>query len=199
MKHIDPWIIHWVDFTDYYKVCDSLAMRGATYALVYFDSNKSPSKRQLPSEFEECVYIGKSANNYFDTQGKVFGGKVRSHIHKRMTSHFGALTRINGGDSSHKSIKEVYGVLGNSDISNPNYGKRLMLCLMIPPPDVPDAAVPRWCLTQEQIQLYSYEMNFNHTTLGNMDTNGPKDKDKYLSYTMKNSPRPAVDLMDFCE
>jgi hypothetical protein len=180
INKIEPYIVHWDYFTNYHKHCDNIAMRGGTYAFVFNETK--PDKFELPCEFEQCVYIGKSAGYYYDAQNG-HKGKVRSHIHKRMTKHHKPLIEGVGCETSHSAIIKEYGY--GVDVMNGNgTGLPMWLCLLIPRPDVPDETVSRWAYTQEQIQLYQYEMNFGHCTLGNMDTKENKDPTSYSTYRM---------------
>jgi|TARA_R110000796_G_C14338495_1_gene410036 hypothetical protein len=188
---IEPYIIYWDYFTNYPKNCDNIAMRGATYALVF--NKTKPDKFKLPCEYEQCVYIGKSAGYYYDKQNG-YKGKVRSHVHKRMTNHHKPLITGEGGDSSHKAIIEEYGY-GEAAINGIVTGLPLWLCLLIPRPDVPDETISRWTLTQEQIQLYQYEINFGHCTLGNMDTKENKDPESYSSYRMSDLKETNLEVL----
>ena len=188
---IEPHIIHWDYFTKYYKYCDSLALRGATYAFVFNETK--PNKWEHPCEFEQCVYVGKSVGYYYDAQNG-FRGRIRSHIHKRMTRHHKPLTSGYGGDSSHNAIIENYGY-GDDVLNGNGTGLPMWLCLLIPRPDVLDETIARWALTQEQIQLYNYEMNFGHCTLGNMDTKENKDPESYSTYRMTDIKE--TNLMEF--
>ena len=177
---IEPHIVHWDYFTNYYKHCDTLAMRGGTYAFVFNETK--PAVWEMPCEFKQCVYIGKSAGYYYDAQNG-HKGKVRSHIHKRMTKHHKPLVEGVGCETSHSAIIEEYGY-GVDAMNGTVTGLPMWLCLLIPRPDVPDETISRWAYTQEQIQLYQYEMNFGHCTLGNMDTKENKDPESYSSYRM---------------
>ena len=177
---IEPYIIHWDYFTKYFNHCDNLALRGGAYAFVF--NKTKPNKFELPCEFEQCVYVGKSAGFYYDKQNS-YKGKLRSHIHKRMTTHHKPLITGLGGDTSHNAIIEEYGY-GVDVINGTTTGLPMWLCLLIPRPDVPDETVSRWAYTQEQKQLFNYEMNFGHCTLGNMDTKENKDPESYSTYRM---------------
>jgi hypothetical protein len=177
---IEPHIIHWDYFTNYFKHCDTLAMRGGTYAFVFNETK--PNKWQMPCEFKQCVYIGKSAGYYYDAQNR-HKGKVRSHMHKRMTTHHKPLIEGVGCETSHSAIIKEYGY-GKDAIDGICTGLPMWLCLLIPRPDVPDETISRWAYTQEQIQLYQYEMNFGHCTLGNMDTKENKNPESYSTYRM---------------
>jgi len=180
--HLQPYKIYWMPFLDYYKHCDKLAMSGACYSFVFNDT--MPTDYQQPYEFEQCVYVGKSSNNYYDVQNKT-KGKVRSMVHKRMTNHHQPFATGQNAESSHQSIIDVYGY-GEDIISGKNTNLPMWLCLLIPRPDVPVEAIPRWCLTQEQMQLFQYENRWGHCTLGNMDTKGRKNKDSMSSLRMES-------------
>ena len=52
---IEPYKIYWDYFTNYYKHCDTIAMKGACYAMVFNDIK--PTHFQQPYEFKQCVQI----------------------------------------------------------------------------------------------------------------------------------------------
>jgi len=179
---IEPYKIYWDYFTNYYKHCDNLAMTGACYAFVFNETK--PTNFKQPHEFEQCVYVGESAGNYYDLQNG-YKGKVRSHIHKRMTNHHKPLTTGQGAESSHKAIIETYGY-GDHVLNGTFTDLPMWLCLLIPRPDLPETMVKQWAKLQERRQLFKYELEWGHCTLGNMDTGSRKDNDSYSSYRMKS-------------
>lgn len=182
-SYIQPHIIHWDYFSKYHINCDNVGWRGATYALVF--NKEKPLPYQQPYEFEQCVYIGKSADQYYDQQSK-HRGTVRGNLHKRMTKHHGALVSGKTGNiSSYKSIIEVYG-FGKEVVDGTLTGLPMWLCLMIPRPDLDSESVDRWTQLQEQLQLFLYQQKFNRTTLGNMDTKPKRDQNSYSNYRMQS-------------
>ena len=185
--------IHWDYFTNYYNNCDTLAMRGACYAFVF--NKTKPTNFQHPHEFEQCVYVGESAGNYYDLQNG-YKGKVRSHVHKRMTNHHKPLTTGEGGESSHRAIIEIYGH-GDHVLNGTFTDLPMWLCLMLPRPDLPDEMVKSWAKYQERRQLLDYEIKWGHCTLGNMDTGSRKDNDSYSSYRMQAIKDTNLELRGF--
>ena len=182
IKSKEPAQVIWTKFSDYFKVCDTSAMRGGTYAFVFND--KKPKPWELPCEFEQCVYVGESAGSYVDRQrpGRY---KDRSHMHKRMTQHHKPLTTGEGGDTSHQMIIREYGY-GDDMVNGILTGTPLWLCLLIPRPDVPDRAVKAWAQYQERLQIYEYICSFGRSPLGNMDCDAGKSKNpnSYSSITL---------------
>lgn len=176
-----PAQILWVKFSDYYKVCDVSARKGATYGFVF--SEIKPRPYQQPCEFEECVYIGESSGYYMDAQG---GGrsKLRSHVHKRMTHHHKPLTTGVGGDSSHNSIIEHYG-FGDNVVDGTVTGKPLWLGLLIPRDDIPSYAIKSWVQRQERDQIFHYIMKFGRSPLGNKDCDTARNPDSWSTKALE--------------
>jgi len=177
---IEPYKIYWDYFTNYYKHCDNIAMRGACYAMVFNDIK--PTHFQQPYEFQQCVYVGESAGNYYDKQNG-YKGKVRSHVHKRMTNHHKPLTTGQASESSHQAIIDTYGY-GDHALNGTFTNLPMWLCLLIPRPDLPEPMVKQWAKLQERQQLFNYELKWGTCTLGNMDTGSRKDNDSFSSYRM---------------
>lgn len=187
-----PLKCYWMLFTDYYKHCDNLAANGATYGFVF--NEVMPEEYQYPCEFEQCVYIGKSSGNYYDKQGG-HKGKVRSHVHKRMTQHHGPLTKGIGGNTSHQKIVDFYGY--GKDVLNGTYtGLPMWLGLSVPRPDISLDRISRWCLVTEQLQLWNYRDKFGKETLGNSDVSSRVDEDSYSNQRMESIKNS--DLTQFC-
>lgn len=183
MNDLTPHKYHWCLFTDYYKYCDNLVMNGAAYAFVFNETK--PHEYEKPYNFEQCVYIGKSAGNYYDKQNGS-NGKQRSNIHKRMTTHHKPFSTGEGGESSHKAIVEIYGY-GDNMLNGTTTNLPMWLCLILPPKDITPDLIERWCCHQEQEQLLMYQINWNKPTLGNMDTNKSERKvDSYSSVMMQS-------------
>ena len=182
---LSPYKCEWMKFTDYYKHCDQLAFHGATYGFVFNDV--MPKPYQFPCEFEGCVYIGKSAGNYYDKQNG-HKGKTRSHIHKRMTTHHKPLTTGVGAESSHAKIIEVYGY-GDDVLNGTLTNLPMYLGLILPQPDFEkedEQLMNRWAYTIEQMQLLQYRTNFGKETLGNGDALTRKNTESYSQYRMNS-------------
>lgn len=160
--------IHWCYFTDYHKYCDSLTMNtGACYGLVFNETK--PQIYEHPSDFSGCVYIGKSTGCYYDKQSGS-KAKKRSYVHKRMTTHIGALVNNRKKDTSHEKIIEHYGE-GEDVINGTLTGKPCWLGLIIPRPDFEtNNQYIAWAHMAERSEIYSYTRNFNKPPIGNLDS-----------------------------
>jgi len=180
MFNTEPYRVQWTYFTDYYKWCDSFAWRGACYAFVFNDTK--PKEYQQPFQFEECIYIGESAGNYYDKQHG-HKGHYRSLVHKRMTHHLAPLVRGEYVSRGFNLIKEKYGY-GHNVLKGTLTGRPLWLGLLIPNPDIPDYLVKSWVMYEEARQILQYAYNFNKTPLGNTDRDATKDPDSYSSHVM---------------
>ena len=65
-------------------------------------------------------------------------------------------------------------------------GTPLWLCMLIPRPDFPKERIERWAFAIEQDQLLKYELMWDKTTLGNMDTEEQRvDADSFSQTRMK--------------
>ena len=186
--YVDPHIIHWDYYTNYHKNCNTIGLPGGVYGLVF--SETMPKPGQYPSEFETCVYIGKSTGSgedghYIDRKTSL-NSMVTSYMYKRMTHHHKPLMT---GDKTYSKgftqIIEEYGY--GRDVLNGTFtGLPLWLCMLIPPPDLDKERIERWAYVTEQMQLYSFEMMWDKTTLGNMDTQPHKDPNSFSYGRMKD-------------
>jgi hypothetical protein len=179
MFMIDPYKIFWCRFTDYYKHCDNMALRGATYHFVW--NNKQPENYEHPSEFEGCVYVGLSADSYVERNGARF--KPRGHLHKRMTSHHKPLTTgilPKGEEEKYKLFIDSYGY-GDDVLNGVNREIVLWLCLLIPAPNVPDELIRTWVFNQESQSILKYAMKWGYTPLMNIDrkSNNHRKEDSF--------------------
>lgn len=189
--NINPYGIKWCYFDKYYKYCDQYAFKGACYAFVF--SETMPKDYEYPHEFEECVYIGQSSGYYKDKQAG-HKGKMRSLIHKRMTSHHKPLMHNEGCQTHHKMIVQKYGY-GRDVLMGTITNKPLWLGLIIPPPSINDNHIRAWTMYQEAKEILDYTMTWNKTPLGNMDRDTNKDPNSYSSIEMAN----MVTLEEFIE
>lgn len=178
--------VHWIRFTEYYKLADGIGMRGAVYGFVW--SNMKPSPSQYPSDFEECVYIGESGGCYYDKQNG-HKGKLRSHLHKRMTSHHKPLTTgiapVNE-EKKYKLFTERYGY-GDDVLNGTLTGIPLWVGFICPPKEDPDHCLKSWLISREHYEIYQYQRKFGKSPLMNMEVDGKgKDPDSYSSEVMQN-------------
>ena len=107
-------------------------------------------------------------------------------LYKRMTHHHKPLMT---GDKNHSTgftnIIEKYGY-GKHVLDGTFTGIPLWLCMLIPRPDFPKERIERWAFAIEQDQLLKYELMWDKTTLGNMDTEEQRvDADSFSQTRMK--------------
>lgn len=181
MINLEPYIIHWDYWTNYYKHCDNIAMRGGVYAMSF--NPTKPKDFELPSQFEETIYMGKSCGFYIDKQGGK-KTKKRSLMHKRQTAHHKSLAKGMPISKGFELIKEKYGY-GDKMLNGVLTNTPLWLCLMIPSPNIEDHLVPRWCSYFEQFELLRYNLNFGKDPLGNMDCVLNKDPESFSTNRLK--------------
>ena len=176
-------ITYWIRFTEYHKLADLVGMRGAVYGLVFNDMKPSPFDR--PSDFEECVYVGESGGFYYDKQNG-HKGKLRTHLHKRMTAHHKPLTTGECKEYKYELFKEMYG-FGDNVLNGTLTGTPLWVGFITPPKEDPDNCLKFWLLKTESDEIYRYTCRFGRTPLMNMQGDGKgKDPDSYSSEIMKN-------------
>ena len=185
---IEPGIIHWDYFTNYHKNCNIIGKPGGVYGLVFNET--TPESYEYPCEFEGCVYVGKATgkkgvSSYPDRKGPLKTMNA-SYLYKRMTHHHKPLMT---GDRSHSTgftnIIEQYGY-GKHVLDGTFTGIPLWLCMLIPRPDFPKERIERWAFMIEQDQLLKYELMWDKTTLGNMDTEEQRvDADSFSQTRMK--------------
>ena len=183
MTTLDEWKIHWCLFTEYHKYCDQLTMNtGACYSFVFHETK--PESYQRPSDFQDCCYIGKSSGHYVDKQSGM-KTKLRSHVHKRMTTHLGALVNESKQETSHQRIIEKYGQ--GTDVFNGTLtGKPCWLGLILPRPDLNEKDYGPWCQMAERHELYLYQRNFGCEPVGNLDNGTNKNPESFSSQYIDN-------------
>jgi hypothetical protein len=195
---IEPGTIHWDYFTNYPKNCNIIGKPGGVYGLVFNETK--PESYEFPCEFEGCVYIGKATGKkgdgwYPDRKGKLKTMEA-SHMYKRMTHHHKPLKT---GDKTYSTgftnIIEEYGygrdVLNGTFTNNP-----LWLGMLIPRPDFPKKRIERWAFRTEQDQLLKYELVWDKTTLGNMDTEEQNVDEDSFSQRRKKELNEQAGLME---
>ena len=168
---IEPGTVHWDYFTNYPKNCNIIGKPGGVYALVFNETK--PESYEFPCEFERCVYIGKATGKNGKGSNPDRKGTLKtmeaSHMYKRMTNHVTPLMKGKKASTGFSNIIEEYGY--GRDVLNGTFTSLpLWLCMLIPRPDFPKERIERWALTIEQEQLLKYELMWDKTTLGNMDT-----------------------------
>jgi len=181
MISTEPYKIHWDYWTNYYKHCDQIAMRGGVYGMTFHPTK--PNDWQQPCEFEETIYIGRSSGYYIDKQGKT-KTKKRSHMHKRQTRHHKSLSAGEPQSKGFQLIKEKYGY-GEKMLNGVITDMPLWLCIMIPSPSIRDEQVARWCASYEMNELLKYNLNFGRDPLGNMDCSPNKNADSFSSIRLR--------------
>ena len=177
---------HWIRFTDYHKLADIVGMRGAVYGFVWSEMKPSPS--ECPSDLEGCVYIGESGGErpfYYDKQSGT-KGKVRTHLHKRMTTHHKPLTTGECTERKYELFREKYGY-GDDVLNGTLTGISLWVGFIVPPKEDPDHCLKSWLISREHYEIYQYQRKFGQSPLMNMQVDGKgKDPNSYSSERMKN-------------
>ena len=176
-------IVHWIRFSEYHKLADLVGMRGAVYGFVW--NEIKPSNAQSPSDFEGCVYIGESGGFYYDKQNGQ-KGKIRSHLHKRMTNHHKPLTTGESNERKYELFKERYGY-GDDVLNGTLTGIPLWVGFIVPPKEDPDYCLKSWLIATEHHEIYQYQRRWGVSPLMNMQVDGRgKDPESYSSQAMLN-------------
>jgi len=174
--------VYWIRFSHYHKLADLVGMRGAVYGFVWNDMK--PSNSQSPSDFEECVYIGESGGFYYDKQGRK--GKLRSHLHKRMTMHHKPFSTGECNERKYELFKERYGY-GDDVLDGTLTGTPLWVGFIVPPKEDPDHCLKSWLIATEHHEIYQYQRRWDKSPLMNMQVDGRgKDPESYSSQVMIN-------------
>lgn len=175
--------VYWIRFSEYHKLADKIGMRGAVYGFVWNELMPKPS--DYPSDFENCVYIGESGGFYYDKQN-VSKGKLRSHLHKRMTNHHKPLTSGTFTEKKYKLFIEKYGY-GDDVLNGTLTGIPLWVGFICPPKEDPDYCLKSWLISREHYEIYQYQRKFGKSPMMNMQVDGKgKNPDSYSSEIMLN-------------
>jgi len=175
--------IHWIRFTEYHKLADQIGMRGAVYGFVWNET--MPKSTDSPSDFEGCVYIGESGGFYYDKQNG-YKGKLRTHLHKRMTSHHKPLTTGVCKEKKYELFVEKYGY-GDNVLNGTFTNIPLWVGFVCPPKEDPDECLKSWLISREHYEIYQYQRKFGKSPLMNMQVDGKgKDPNSYSSQVMLN-------------
>ena len=177
---------HWIRFTDYHKLADIIGMRGAVYGFVWNET--MPKSSECPSDFEGCVYIGESGGAtpfYYDKQNG-HRGKLRTHLHKRMTSHHKPLTTGICNEKKYELFVERYGY-GDDVLNGTLTGIPLWVGFICPPKEDPDHCLKSWMISREHYEIYQYQRKYGKSPLMNMEVDGKgKNLGSYSSEIMQN-------------
>jgi hypothetical protein len=172
----------WMKFKEYPLLRKSNIVGGA-YGLVFNDTK--PEDYQLPCEFEECVYIGKSTGSYIDRKSNT-KSMLCSYIYKRMTDHNKALQTGVTAREGWSDLVRTYG-FGDSMLDGVFTGKPLYLGVILPRPDMKMELLASWSLTMEKLNIFTYESTFGYSPIANLETQ-TKRKDGSFSSTMIERP-----------
>ena len=187
--------VHWIRLTEHYQISHHIGLThgGAVYGFVFNETQ--PSQYRLPSDFEECFYIGKSGKSgkggsYFDYKnGPNKNPKKVSFLNKRMIHHrdrfAGTATVCESEKKKYSLYEEKYGV--GLDVMNGTYTDKPLWVGFIPAPiDIPDHLHEGWLLKCEQDEIYRYTKTFGYTPLMNLDQSGSNKKRN--SFSTQYSP-----------
>lgn len=181
--------VQWEYFTKWADVTKNIP--AACYGFVFNETK--PGVYNMPCEYEDCVYIGKSAGFYADSLG-TNGHKyrIRSYAHSRMSKHFGALVTGKPTESSHDRIIEKFGS-GKDVMDGTLTGLPMWLGLIVPRDDVKN--LNAWSQYIERQQIYFYTEKWNKTPIGNLDSKSDSVRTDSKSYEILQ--RKSTNLVTF--
>ena len=165
--------VHWERISEHYKITNPIGINhgGAVYGHVF--SETKPSEENLPSDFFECIYIGKSKGWYWDRKkGPNKNPTKKSYLNKRTIHH---RDRYAGTATVSSNEKRKYGLYEDKyglglDVMNGTYtGKPLWIGLIPVPLYISNPEKENWLLKYERLELFRYRKIFGKSTLMNLD------------------------------
>ena len=189
--------IHWIRLSEHYKISNNIGLNhgGAIYGFVFNETK--PSEYSLPSDFEECIYVGKSGKGfYYDRKNGVNKKpKKTSYLNKRLIHHrdrFNGTATVSSEEKKKYSLfEDKYGV--GIDVMNGTLtGIPLWVGLIPIPLNLPETFRENWLLRYERFELFKYKKKFNCPTLLNLD----EDYERKLIESFSNNYHPT-DLTSF--
>lgn len=166
--------VHWIKLSEHFKISNNIGINhgGAIYGFVFNETQ--PSETSVPSDFEECIYIGKSGKRfYFDRKnGLNKPPKLCSYLYKRLIHH---RDRFNGSASVSLDEKTKYGLyeqrygLGIDVMNGTLTGIPLWVGLIPVPLQVEENFHENWLLRYERLEIFKYRKKFGKSPLMNLD------------------------------
>jgi hypothetical protein len=190
--------VYWIRMSQHCEITNTIGLKfgGAVYGHVL--SETRPSENDLPSDFEECVYIGKSGKGYYPDRknGPNKNPKECSFLYKRQIDHRKGYV---GTDKLTEHQLKKYGLFwekygkGIDVINGTHTGKPLWLGLIPIPIDMPNSLKENWLLRYERLELMRYRKTFGSAPLMNLDEDcSNKDVNSF------SSNYKSTDITQFC-
>lgn len=166
--------VYWVKLLEHYKISNSIGLThgGSVYGFVF--SETQPKEYQVPSDFEETVYIGKSGKGfYYDRKnGEKKLPRKTSFLNKRIIHHrdrFNGTAKISLEENrKYQLFEDKYG-FGFDVLNGTITGKPLWVGFIPVPINLPEFMSENWLLRYERFELFRYKTKFNKSTLMNLD------------------------------
>ena len=166
--------VYWIRMSEHFKISNDIGMRhgGAVYGFVFNETQ--PGETNLPSDFKECIYIGKSGKQfYFDRKnGPNKLPKICSYLYKRLIHHrdrFNGTATLSLNESKKYNLyKQKYG-FGIDVMNGTLTGVPLWVGLIPVPLQVKENFHENWLLRYERLELFRYRKQFDENPLMNLD------------------------------
>ena len=189
--------VYWIRLSEHYKISNTIGLNhgGSVYGFVFHETQ--PSEDNLPSDFEECVYVGKSGKGFYHDQknGPNKNPKRTSFLNKRLIHHrdrFNGTATVSSDEKKKYSLyEEKYG-LGLDVMNGTLTGIPLWVGLIPIPLNLPETFHENWLLRYERFELFKYKSKFNRSPLLNLD----EDSNKKVSSSFSNNYK-VTDLTCF--
>tara|TARA_B100000035_G_C20911074_1_gene513996 strand:- start:282 stop:926 length:645 start_codon:yes stop_codon:yes gene_type:complete len=189
--------VYWIRMSKHYEITNPIGHNhgGAVYGHVF--SELQPSEEQLPSDFSECIYIGKSGRGSYPDRkgGPNKNPTITSYLYKRTIHHrdryAGTATVSSDEKRKYGLYEDKYG-LGLDVMNGTDTGKPLWIGLIPIPLGMPDSKKENWLLTYERLELLKYRISFGESPLLNLDEDCSR-KD----LTSFSSTFSSVDITNF--
>ena len=184
--------VHWIRLSEHYKISNNIGLNhgGAVYGFVFNETQ--PSESSLPSDFEECVYVGKSGKGfYYDRKNGVNKKpKKASYLNKRLIHHrdrFNGTATVSSEErKKYLLFEEKYGI--GFDVMNGTLtGVPLWVGLIPIPMNLPETFHENWLLRYERFELFKYKTKFSRSPLLNLD----EDCDRKVSDSFSSNYKVA--------
>ncbi len=190
--------VHWEKMSQHYKITRPIGINhgGAVYGHVF--SETKPSEENLPSDFLECIYIGKSKGWYWDRKKGPNKNPIKtSYLNKRTIHHrdrYAGTAKVSSEEEYKYGLYEDKYGLG-LDVMNGTYtGKPLWIGLIPSPSDISDPQKENWLLRYERFELFKYRKFFRESPLLNLDEDSSNVDPKSFS---SNYQSQSIDLTLF--
>jgi hypothetical protein len=189
--------IHWIRMSEHYKISNNIGLNhgGAIYGFVFNETQ--PSQNNLPSDFEECIYVGKSGKGFYYDRKNGLNKKPKksSYLNKRLIHHrdrFNGTATVSSEESKKYSLFEHKYGFGLDVMNGTLTGVPLWVGLIPVPLNLPETFHENWLLRYERFELFKYKKNFGKSPLLNLD----EDISRKVSNSFSNNYK-VMDLTSF--